>query len=988
MLTLVHNKIEKVERGIFQGLNNLQQLYLNGNNISSIEQGSFQGLPRLQQLYLNNNSIQKYEDGAFFFLPSIAGINLENNDRMVCGCHLPAFVRHIKKVYSRTVDVNGTCEEAPGKLIPILKYSQCQNYSLFQRNLQCQTCSKMICNDLDVTRCPGSMPVCRFALSTNGVTLKTEKSCSTYRKCVQAMRDNTAACDKWPSGTTCTGCCFGNLCNKNDFVGWTKSFVFHLTFKKFNDYKIPTVNISRAMQQELLHVTAIFRVEYCGLVNTKIIYTMYCSVLNKISKDQLRRNISRVFTQSQALNDIEVQQGHMKLIDEMVCDENTTSTNNGTFSWPMTKIGTTAEIPCHAYVATRYCSSRTVGHPEMASSQNMSSQKCSPYNGIWKEPDMSQCYNTEWITRRLKDIARKNIDKGNINNISKEILDISQKSVYFKEEHIVLTVEILEKMVPLISKVYANITVSNVLRCINNLINIPEEVLAGAEEEKRSANRLMDLIQEIPEKIPLEEQQVTVLYSNLGIGVSKVNPDTFDGLFYGVSYGTNDAKEKAMINPSPNPDQQEADAKLMASISLPRSLLKHLKDEERSSVSRITFFSMRDDKLYRLTQNSSTKQNARINSHVLAASVPDIPMGNLNEPVNISFNLIHQNARNLQCVYWDESPGLNPHWSPIGCHISRHEPGKEVVCSCDYLTSFALLDIYQNEGETENAFSITSNIGSGISLAFLILTIIIHVCFRNPWDLMSSKVLVSLCSSLAVTNFIFLVGMQSYVQTMAGCKAVAALLHYFLLTSVMWMTVEAFHVYLSVVVVFKTCQTCFMKSSIFSWGLPAVIVIITLAINSTNNYIKIAEVCWLSAPSFYAAFLAPVAISLIFNIIMPSLVIWHLIMMHSNKRSEQERSKVRVLGLVGLLFLFGLTLVFAFFAVREAAKVFDYLFTIFNTLQGMFIFVFYCIYKKDTRNIIREFVNERKRINQWKITAGRSSSSVNEIMDKATETNI
>ncbi|XP_014788534.1 uncharacterized protein LOC106867080, partial [Octopus bimaculoides] len=133
-------------------------------------------------------------------------------------------------------------------------------------------------------------------------------------------------------------------------------------------------------------------------------------------------------------------------------------------------------------------SPRTVEHIKMASSQYTISPKCSPFTGIWQDPDMSQCYNTEWITRRLKDIARKNIDKGNIDNISKEILDISQKSVYFKEEHIVLTVEILEKMVPLISKVSANITLGNVLRCISNLINIPEEDLAGAEEEKRSAN--------------------------------------------------------------------------------------------------------------------------------------------------------------------------------------------------------------------------------------------------------------------------------------------------------------------------------------------------------------------------------------------------------------------------------------------------------------------------------------------------------------------
>ncbi|XP_052833999.1 adhesion G protein-coupled receptor G3-like [Octopus bimaculoides] len=73
--------------------------------------------------------------------------------------------------------------------------------------------------------------------------------------------------------------------------------------------------------------------------------------------------------------------------------------------------------------------------------------------------------------------------------------------------------------------------------------------------------------------------------------------------------------------------------------------------------------------------------------------------------------------------------------------------------------------------------------------------------------------------------------MQPYASEIsAACKAVAALLHYFLLTSLMWMAV----------IVFKTYQSHFiLKSSILAWGLPAVVVIITLAINYTNNYIRI-----------------------------------------------------------------------------------------------------------------------------------------------------
>ncbi|CAJ1099261.1 slit homolog 1 protein-like isoform X13 [Octopus vulgaris] len=350
-LTLNENNISTIKEGAFTGLSNLNYLALNENNISTIKEGAFTGLSNLKELYLFSNPIEKYEDGAFLFLPSIAIMNfsvdlkriqsslyyysnLQNNNLMKCGCHLPAFVKYIKEVYNRIVDVRGMCLEGSGKRIPILDYSQCQNYSLFQRNLQCQTCSGIICNE--VTSCPGTEPVCRFAISMNGAKLKTERSCSTYRKCVEAMRNNTLTCNKRTNGTSCTGCCVGHLCNKNDFI-----------------------------------------------------------VFSEMTESQLRHNISETLNKSQEFLNLGVKKSHMKFIDEMVCDESTTSTNNRAFSWPMTKIGTTAEIPCHGNVATRHCSSRTMGHPEMASSQNLSSQKCSPFTGIWQEADMSQCYNAE-----------------------------------------------------------------------------------------------------------------------------------------------------------------------------------------------------------------------------------------------------------------------------------------------------------------------------------------------------------------------------------------------------------------------------------------------------------------------------------------------------------------------------------------------------------------------------------------------------------------
>ncbi|XP_029654389.2 protein slit-like, partial [Octopus sinensis] len=220
-LDLDGNDISTIKDGSFNGLSNLTKLDLRNNKISTIKEGTFTRLSNLNYLYLQNNLIEKYEDGAFLFLRSIVEINLENNNLMKCGCHLPAFVKYIKKVYNRIVDVRGMCLEGSGKRIPILDYSQCQNYWLFQRNLQCQTCSGISCNDSNVRSCPGAEPVCRFAISMNGAKLKTERSCSTYRKCVEAMRNNNITCNKRTNSTSCTGCCVGHLCNKNDFIDYS-----------------------------------------------------------------------------------------------------------------------------------------------------------------------------------------------------------------------------------------------------------------------------------------------------------------------------------------------------------------------------------------------------------------------------------------------------------------------------------------------------------------------------------------------------------------------------------------------------------------------------------------------------------------------------------------------------------------------------------------------------------------------------------------------
>lgn len=59
-----------------------------------------------------------------------------------------------------------------------------------------------------------------------------------------------------------------------------------------------------------------------------------------------------------------------------------------------------------------------------------------------------------------------------------------------------------------------------------------------------------------------------------------------------------------------------------------------------------------------------------------------------------------------------------------------------------------------------------------------------------------------------------------------------------------------------------------------------------------------------------------------------------------------------VIGAIALLCLLGLTWAFGLMYINESTVIMAYLFTIFNSLQGMFIFIFHCVLQKKVRQII------------------------------------
>ena len=130
-----------------------------------------------------------------------------------------------------------------------------------------------------------------------------------------------------------------------------------------------------------------------------------------------------------------------------------------------------------------------------------------------------------------------------------------------------------------------------------------------------------------------------------------------------------------------------------------------------------------------------------------------------------------------------------------------------------------------------------------------------------------------------------------------------------------------------------------------------------------NNIVSTVYSCFLShRGAFWGAFLAPLLAIMVFNVVVFVCVIVVLIKHVKQKaflkmQTVSSKEAIRVVfSISGVMFLYGLTWLFAIltFSVSGLRETFQILFTIFNSFQGFFIFIFLCVMSSDVREAVRD----------------------------------
>ncbi|KAM3677714.1 adhesion G-protein coupled receptor G2 isoform 2-T2 [Ammospiza maritima maritima] len=477
----------------------------------------------------------------------------------------------------------------------------------------------------------------------------------------------------------------------------------------------------------------------------------------------------------------------------------------------------------------------------------------------------------------------------------------------------------------------------------------------------RISNRIIKLVDYIGLKLNLSRSSAKFVSPSLALAVVQTNRIRSNQMSFAVQDSA-DLQISLGVQPIQNLNN-------LGSIRLPPSLLKNLRTEELDLASRIIFNFFKKTTVF---QDLSLK-NASLISSVISSSVANLTISNLTTNVTVILQNIKPNQDNstVRCVFWDfNKNGGHGGWSYEGCTVKESRVN-ETVCSCNHLTSFAvLMDLYGNtplDPTQELVLTFISYIGCGLSAIFLSVTLVTYIAFEKIRRDYPSKILIQLCAALLLLNLVFL--LDSWIalyDTRGLCIAVALFLHYFLLVSFTWMGLEAFHMYLALVKVFNTyVRKYILKFCLVGWGLPAIVVSIVLAV-SPDNYGLITtgkvsinrpdEFCWIkNRIVFYITAVGYFCLIFLINISMFIVVLIQLCRIKKKKQlGAQRKTSIQDLrSVAGLTFLLGITWGFAFFTVNE---VFTYLFTIFNTLQGFFIFIFYCVTKENVRKQWRRYL--------------------------------
>ncbi|NWH42999.1 AGRL3 protein, partial [Fregata magnificens] len=589
--------------------------------------------------------------------------------------------------------------------------------------------------------------------------------------------------------------------------------------------------------------------------------------------------------------------------------------------------------------------------------------RCLAPDGIWEPqgPDLSNC-SSPWINH----ITQKMKSGEMAANIARELAEHTKNHLYAGD--ITYSVSAMVQLVNLLDVQLRNLTpggkdsaarslnklqkrerscrayVQAMVETVNNLLQ-PQALNAwrdlNTSEQQRAATKLLDTVEDSAFVLAdnlLKTDIVRENTDNIQLEVARLSTD---GNLEDLKFPQNMGHGSAIQLSANTLKQNGRNGEIRVAFVLYNNLGTYLSTENASM------------KLG--TEAMSTNHSVIVNSPVITAAINKEFSNKVYLADPVVFTVKHIKVKenfNPNCSFWSYTKRtMTGYWSTQGCRLLTTNK-THTTCSCNHLTNFAVLmahvEVKHSDAVHDLLLDFITWVGILLSLVCLLICIFTFCFFRG---LQSDRNTIhkNLCISLFAWNKHL--PLLSSICTQIACAVFAALLHFFFLAAFTWMFLEGVQLYIMLVEVFESEHSRRKYFYLVGYGMPALIVAVSAAVDYRSYGTD--KVCWLRLDTYFIwSFIGPATLIIMLNVIFLGIALYKMFHHTAILKPESgclDNIKSWVIGAIALLCLLGLTWAFGLMYINESTVIMAYLFTIFNSLQGMFIFIFHCVLQKKVR---------------------------------------
>uniref|UniRef100_A0A8C0G9C4 GPS domain-containing protein n=1 Tax=Chelonoidis abingdonii TaxID=106734 RepID=A0A8C0G9C4_CHEAB len=340
------------------------------------------------------------------------------------------------------------------------------------------------------------------------------------------------------------------------------------------------------------------------------------------------------------------------------------------------------------------------------------------------------------------------------------------------------------------------------------------------------------------------------------------------------------------------------------------------------------------------------------NVRVVSGAIGDGRRIHLSRPVNLTLHRreVCGDPLTLLPVWGSPTEHLDCTWSPDGC-TALHTNSTHTTCSCDHLSSFALL--MSPTAVESSPLTIVTYMGLTLSLPCVFLPILTFLLCCSIHTV-STSLRLQLCLCFFLADLLFLTTALCLLWVV--CAVIAGPLHYLFLACFTWMFLEGLHLFL-------TIRNLTVMN--YTSGFPALVVAISAAFNP-DGY-RTPQQLALAGMFYKESFMLFPQI----NLSLFLVILWIL----RDKLSPLMKMLLTIKA-IAQLFIPGCTRSLGLLQVSPAVTVMAYLFTIVNRPQGAFIFLVHYLLNHQVKEEYRRWIKGYRTSSMKSQTSNLSMSAI------------